>query len=1137
MTSIFCTQVPTQRASGKIRQLSLCLMTALALISWSVQAQYDISTASYLGGSSDEDEIRGTRILSDGTIVIIANIGSLTPGGVTPILLNGATASSGGVVIRLTGDGQTVLSVTRIADQVNDMSIDGSDNIYVALHLQGFVKLNSTATTVLLQKDPGTDGNPEKTFKIWRIDAAVNGTVTTLQHDEDDLTAKTVNTGLIRTYDSAGTEIGAHNGWRNTLDICIDGTNELVIFTGWRQANAFDGNSSKPVQISYIRATSYDGTVQWTSYDWSTDQGSDDFINKPENNMADSRGLRCSIGRDGKLYAAFQVAGGNHIFRYEPFDIDTKVTIVGGDNFHEFWNTHSENKSFFARYEPTTGDYLVGQQFLARKSSDNGGNTAQPKDITADSQGRVYLFGNAAYGIPIPPHSRYTPAAGQTTFNPFEGYAEEVYLGGGFVLVMSQDMATRLYCTRLSPGAGVVAGDARIISGTEANIAWGGAYKIKDPADPEPVHVLNAVQSSFGGGTHDAYFASIGTGTVSGPGTLGLTSGAISVDEDAGTVTLNVARTGGSDGAVGVDFATADGSATAGGDYTADSGTLNWADGESGSKSITISIIDDSDEENAETFDVNLSNFAGGPSQGTSSATVTINASDVPVVPGTIVLDTTAVSVDEDAGTVSLTVTRTGGSDGEVSIDYATADGTATDGSDYTAASGTLTWADGNTDDKTVVITITDDADDEADETLTLSLSNATGGATLGDDTATITIVDNDVPAVPGTIALDATSVSVDEDTGTVTLTVTRSGGNGGEVSIDYATADGTATSGSDYTAASGTLTWADGNADDKTVVITITDDTDDESDETLTLNLSNATGGATLGDDTATITIVDNDNPGVITLPTATADVQEDAGTISVTVSRTGGNAGEVSVYYETVDNTAAAGSDYTADSGTLTWANGNDDDKTIQIAITDDAETEGDESFTVELSSPTGGATLDNDVETITITANDSVNGTLGLTVSSVSVNEDAGTVTLTISRTGGSTGAVSVDYATADGTAAAGSDYTSNSGTLAWEDGSEVSKDIVIDIIDDADEEDAETFTLALSNATGGANLGTSSATVTINASDPVVEEPGEPPVGDDDDDGCHVGFAGGNILAMLAILLGAMITRFRAMAKRQ
>ncbi|MDH4162629.1 MAG: hypothetical protein OEW15_08060 [Nitrospirota bacterium] len=116
---------------------------------------------------------------------------------------------------------------------------------------------------------------------------------------------------------------------------------------------------------------------------------------------------------------------------------------------------------------------------------------------------------------------------------------------------------------------------------------------------------------------------------VAGPGTLSLVSATYTVGENAGTVVLEVARTGGVTGAVGVAYATANGTAISGSDYTAASGSLSWAGGDSANKTITISIINDTTVETSEDFNVTLSSPTGGAVLGTPfTSTVTITDDD-----------------------------------------------------------------------------------------------------------------------------------------------------------------------------------------------------------------------------------------------------------------------------------------------------------------------------------------------------------------------------------------------------------------------------------------------------------------------------------------------------------------------------
>jgi predicted outer membrane repeat protein len=118
-------------------------------------------------------------------------------------------------------------------------------------------------------------------------------------------------------------------------------------------------------------------------------------------------------------------------------------------------------------------------------------------------------------------------------------------------------------------------------------------------------------------------------------------------------------------------------------------------------------------------------------------------------VPGTIQLMVSALSVNENGVTVTITATRTGGADGAVSVSYATSPGTATSPADFLAALGTLNWADQDTASKSFQVTIVNDTLDEPDETFTAALSNPTGGAALGaTTTVTVTIIDDDTAAI-----------------------------------------------------------------------------------------------------------------------------------------------------------------------------------------------------------------------------------------------------------------------------------------------------------------------------------------------------------------------------------------------------
>ena len=351
------------------------------------------------------------------------------------------------------------------------------------------------------------------------------------------------------------------------------------------------------------------------------------------------------------------------------------------------------------------------------------------------------------------------------------------------------------------------------------------------------------------------------------PGNFIWSAASYTVGESTGQATITVQRIDGSLGAVSVTCATSNGTATPVSDYTEANDILSWPDGDATSRTFTVPIINDADVESAETVMLTLSNPTGGAGiTQPNPVTLTINDDDTAPAPGNFAWSATSYSAGESAGTAIITVQRTDGSSGIVSVTYATSNGTALSGTDYTTASGTLTWLDGDATNKSFTVTIINDLDVESAETVTLTLSNPTGGAGIaGTNPVTLTINDDDTAPVPGNVSWSATSYSVGESAGTTIITVQRTGGSSGIVSVNYATSNGTALSGTDYTTASSTLTWPDGDATSKTFTVPITNDAVVESAETVTLTLSNPTGGAGItGTNPVALTINDDDTAPV---------------------------------------------------------------------------------------------------------------------------------------------------------------------------------------------------------------------------------------------------------------------------------
>lgn len=236
----------------------------------------------------------------------------------------------------------------------------------------------------------------------------------------------------------------------------------------------------------------------------------------------------------------------------------------------------------------------------------------------------------------------------------------------------------------------------------------------------------------------------------------------------------------------------------------------------------------------------------------TMHAAATVTAEFLAVIPA-VEFSSSTTSVSEGAGSVSLTVRRSNGN-GASSVAFATRNGSALAGTDYTARSGTVSFAAGQTA-ATISVPILNDTLWEASESFLVELSTPSG-ATLGANRAiTVTITDED-----RNVELSAPAVSVTEAAGSVTLQVNRLGDASTPASVNFATANGSARSGSDYVARSGTLSWNAGDASPRSITIPILNDASREKTETFVVSLASP-NGATLGRVTrTTVTILDND-------------------------------------------------------------------------------------------------------------------------------------------------------------------------------------------------------------------------------------------------------------------------------------
>ena len=582
-----------------------------------------------------------------------------------------------------------------------------------------------------------------------------------------------------------------------------------------------------------------------------------------------------------------------------------------------------------------------------------------------------------------------------------------------------------------------------------------------------------------------------------------------------GTLTFTVSLSAASGRPVRVAYARTGGTATAGAagapgtDYTAlTAGTLTFAAGTT-TQTIDVSVTGDAADEPDETVVVTLSapvnaTLATGAGTGTitdddAAPTVSINSPSVAEgAPGT-------------AATLRFTVSLSAASGRQVTVDYADAGtGTATSGEDYAAlVAGTLTFGPGTTT-RTIDVSVTGDAADEAHETVVVTLSAPVNAILSAAATGTGTVNDDDARtlSIDSPIVMEGTGATG----GVLTFTVSLSTASGRQVTVAYADAGtGTATSGTDYTALpAGTLTFAAGTTT-RTIDVSVTGDATDEPNETVAVTLSSPVNAVlAVGAATGTGTITDDDGapPPPPSLSIDAPRVAEGApgatAALRFTVSLSAASVQQVTVdYADAGTGTATSGEDYTAiPAGTLTFAPGTTA-RTIDVSVIGDAEAEPDETVVVTLSAPvqatlapgagtgTGTITDDDDAPTVSVDSPSVAEGASGVTA----------TLRFTVTLSAASTRQVTVAYADAGtGTATSGEDYTAlPAGTLTFAPGT-TARTIDVTVTGDAEEEPDETVVVTLSapvNATLAADAATGTGTIADDdAADLRVETTGGP-----------------------------------------
>lgn len=582
------------------------------------------------------------------------------------------------------------------------------------------------------------------------------------------------------------------------------------------------------------------------------------------------------------------------------------------------------------------------------------------------------------------------------------------------------------------------------------------------------------------------------------PGLIKLSSAAYGGSEGTVVViTIQRVRVGAAPLAsnVSVSYATSsNGSAVAGLDYTAVSGTVTFTKTEN-TRTVSIRLLNDDLAEGKETFLFALGAPTQGAALGTpSQALVRIDDTDKG---GVVVLSQKAYTVTEGGGNLSVTVKRSAGTAGNVSVVFTTADGTAISGVDYGSVSATVDFGFNETT-KTVIVPILQDLDRDGDKTFTVLLSSPQGGATLGTPASAPVRIRDDESA----IQFQQPVFEAREGTAGL-IRVVRAGALVTPATVSFNVSAVTAVPNVDFTEVSGTLVFKPSQSVATFSVPTLRNARLD-GDRSVRLDLGPPTGGAQLGPNaTALLHIIDDEQPGVIRLGKASYSVTE-GGVVVVDIVRgpapgvrgpLGGNVSVdvVTANVDAVTGAATAGSDFTPIAATVVFGP-NETKKTVTIATSEDDLAEGREVFRVALTNAAGGATLGSPFFAEVAIVDDDRGGVVVLAQQAYTVREDAGSVTIVVRRTGGSAGNASVEFATVGGAAVDGGeegDYEGIATTLVFGPG-ETSKMVVIPIFNDDAGEGDQAFSVVLSNPQGGLKLGSpSTARVTIVDDETVIQ----------------------------------------------
>ena len=558
--------------------------------------------------------------------------------------------------------------------------------------------------------------------------------------------------------------------------------------------------------------------------------------------------------------------------------------------------------------------------------------------------------------------------------------------------------------------------------------------------------------------------------------TMSFSTASYTVNKNAvgGSAVITVVRNNSSIGVASIDFyTTSTGTATPVTDYTPVTNTLSFTNGQT-SQTVSIPIANNGLPEGNQTVGLALINPTNTVLDTSLPTTAILTIVDNSLAPGNLGFSAPTYTVSETGTNAVITIVRTNGSVGQVSVHYTASGGTAVVGLDYASTSGTLTFVDGQIS-KSFVVPIINDLNLTNDVTVNLTLSQPTGGSLIvGPPTVPLTIINQNLD-----VSFAQNGYFVDEKNGNITIGVKRFGGTNGTVFVNYATADGTAVAGVNYITTSGTLTFSPGQTF-QSFITPIVYDPQITGNLVFFVNLSKPNGSSVqlISPITDTVTVLDDDSG--FSLASATNSIIKAGTNAIITVFRTGNTAGSASINFATSGGSALANVEYVPTNGVLNFLNGINSNSFV-VTILNDNQIDGDQTVNLTLSNPTAGTQL-LQPSTGVLTIIDNESG-FSFSSSAYTVNENGVFATVTVNRTGVTNNTASINYAATDGTAHTGSQYQTVSGTLIFTNG-QTTATFNVPIIDNNVTGGSETVLLLLSNPSSTATLANpSAATLTI------------------------------------------------------